>query len=146
MKEGRLNLNPINQQTLGEPSKQPPADMSQPSAPPPYPNLGEPSYQPQLNQPVFQQPQPNVVYVAQNVYGPYPCHVTCPHCQCQVLTQTRPVAGLLAWLLCILLIIFGCGLGCCLIPFCIDGKEAKIFCFFKILSDLSNDSANAIAC
>ncbi|KAI6183180.1 Lipopolysaccharide-induced tumor necrosis factor-alpha factor-like protein [Aphelenchoides bicaudatus] len=66
------------------------------------------------------QPPPSVIYMAPNAYGPRPTNVICPHCQQQVLTRVRPVAGLLTWLLCLLLIIFGCTLGCCLIPFCVD--------------------------
>lgn len=55
----------------------------------------------------YNQPQPNVVYLSPNAFGPRPTNVICPHCQHQVLTNTRPVSGLLTWLLCLLLIIFG---------------------------------------
>lgn len=53
------------------------------------------------------QPPPSIIYVAPNAYGPRPTNVICPHCQMQVLTRVRPIAGLLTWLLCLLLVIFG---------------------------------------
>jgi hypothetical protein len=51
--------------------------------------------------------QPNVIYVSPNVFGPRPVSIICSHCQHQIVTRTRPVSGLLTWLLCLLCIIFG---------------------------------------
>eukprot|EP01091_Cochliopodium_minus_P018527 TRINITY_DN7545_c0_g1_i1.p1 TRINITY_DN7545_c0_g1~~TRINITY_DN7545_c0_g1_i1.p1 ORF type:complete len:206 (+),score=32.52 TRINITY_DN7545_c0_g1_i1:18-635(+) len=47
----------------------------------------------------------------------------CVCCQRQVHTQTVQKASSMAWALCILMIIFGCWLGCCLIPFCLEGFQ-----------------------
>uniref|UniRef100_A0A914XD50 LITAF domain-containing protein n=1 Tax=Plectus sambesii TaxID=2011161 RepID=A0A914XD50_9BILA len=60
------------------------------------------------------------VYVGAPAYGPYPNNTMCPKCHAQIVTQTQVRAGLLAWLICGGLVLIGCWLGCCLIPFCVD--------------------------
>ncbi|EGC36801.1 hypothetical protein DICPUDRAFT_31259 [Dictyostelium purpureum] len=47
----------------------------------------------------------------------------CGHCNTHITTKTSYKSGSMAWLVCILLIIFGCWLGCCLIPFAIDSLK-----------------------
>ncbi|XP_029432092.1 lipopolysaccharide-induced tumor necrosis factor-alpha factor homolog [Rhinatrema bivittatum] len=58
-----------------------------------------------------------------------PASTICPSCHCQVITRITHSAGLLAWLICLILILFGCWLGCCLIPFCIEScLDVNHFC------------------
>uniref|UniRef100_A0A667WEE9 LITAF domain-containing protein n=1 Tax=Myripristis murdjan TaxID=586833 RepID=A0A667WEE9_9TELE len=49
------------------------------------------------------------------------CHspglTTCPTCQTQVTTQVTYCVGTHAWLICLLFVLCGLVLGCCLIPF-----------------------------
>ncbi|XP_052051965.1 lITAF domain-containing protein [Apodemus sylvaticus] len=49
-----------------------------------------------------------------------PVQTLCPYCGNHVMTVTTPVPGLLTWLLCSGLFVFGCFLGCCLLPFCMQ--------------------------
>ncbi|XP_060757083.1 lipopolysaccharide-induced tumor necrosis factor-alpha factor homolog-like [Neoarius graeffei] len=49
--------------------------------------------------------------------GRSPGMVTCPSCQEQVLTQVTYKVGTYAWLMCILFILCGFIIGCCLLPF-----------------------------
>ncbi|XP_006867310.1 PREDICTED: lipopolysaccharide-induced tumor necrosis factor-alpha factor homolog [Chrysochloris asiatica] len=50
-----------------------------------------------------------------------PLQTTCPYCGSNVITVTSHVPGVITWLLCTGLFLFGCVLGCCLIPFFISG-------------------------
>ncbi|XP_053518647.1 LITAF domain-containing protein-like, partial [Artibeus jamaicensis] len=49
-----------------------------------------------------------------------PMQRSCPYCGNHILTVTTPVPGALSWLLCTGLFMFGCVLGCCLLPFYMD--------------------------
>ncbi|XP_070269863.1 LITAF domain-containing protein-like [Myotis yumanensis] len=51
---------------------------------------------------------------------PVPISYLCPYCGNYVITVTTPIPGILTWLLCTGLFMFGCILGCCLFPFCVD--------------------------
>ena len=63
------------------------------------------------------------------VFSRNPVQCTCPNCRAMIITRTEETNGLLAWLLCVLLVVFGCWLGCCLIPFCIpDLQDVKHYC------------------
>nr|XP_022341661.1 cell death-inducing p53-target protein 1 homolog [Crassostrea virginica] len=50
-----------------------------------------------------------------------PVHMQCPYCHAEVATSVTYEAGTMTWVICLFLILFGFWLGCCLIPFCIDG-------------------------
>ena len=53
-------------------------------------------------------------------FGRTPIQCVCPRCRANILTRLEHRNGALAWLICVILVLVGCGLGCCLIPFCID--------------------------
>ncbi|EGG24837.1 IPT/TIG domain-containing protein [Cavenderia fasciculata] len=58
-----------------------------------------------------------------------PVDITCGHCQARVTTKTHYESGGMCWLVCFILILFGCWLGCCLIPFGIDSlKDVRHEC------------------
>ncbi|CAF1432016.1 unnamed protein product [Didymodactylos carnosus] len=71
------------------------------------------------------------VYVTQQVpfLGTQPAAITCPACRTQVVTNVDYVSGTAAWLICVLIAVFGGVFGCCLIPFCVDSmKDAVHYC------------------
>ncbi|CAD6190580.1 unnamed protein product [Caenorhabditis auriculariae] len=68
------------------------------------------------------QPQITTIIVGTVPLGSAPMRMQCPHCQQQIITQTEMKSGLLAWLLCGGLVLFGCWL-CCCIPFCINACQ-----------------------
>ncbi|KAK3097547.1 hypothetical protein FSP39_010662 [Pinctada imbricata] len=55
-----------------------------------------------------------------------PVQTTCPACGANILTSTRYESGTLTWVVCLVLAIMGLWLGCCLIPFCINGCKDVI--------------------
>ncbi|XP_045053644.2 LITAF domain-containing protein-like [Desmodus rotundus] len=58
-----------------------------------------------------------------------PMQYPCPYCGNYILTVTTPVPGLLTWMLCTGLFVFGCFLGCCLFPFCMENlMDVKHIC------------------
>jgi lipopolysaccharide-induced tumor necrosis factor-alpha factor len=86
----------------------------------------------------------SVVYTAPNVtmpntygiqinaavtVGNKPVQCTCAHCHSLIITRIKRSPGLLVWIICFILILFGCWLGCCLIPFCIhDIQNTQHYC------------------
>ncbi|XP_074201511.1 lITAF domain-containing protein [Camelus bactrianus] len=54
------------------------------------------------------------------VQSPVPVQSTCPYCGNHIITAITPVPGVLTWLLCTGIVLSGCFLGCCLIPFYVD--------------------------
>ncbi|XP_040150925.1 LITAF domain-containing protein isoform X1 [Anopheles arabiensis] len=52
--------------------------------------------------------------------GPQSTHMICPSCHAEVNTKTTTSPGMIAYVSGFLIALFGCWLGCCLIPCCID--------------------------
>ncbi|XP_062543759.1 LITAF domain-containing protein-like [Armigeres subalbatus] len=52
--------------------------------------------------------------------GPASTHMICPSCHAEIVSQTTTSPGLIAYVSGFLIALFGCWLGCCLIPCCID--------------------------
>ncbi|KAF7663311.1 hypothetical protein LDENG_00213570 [Lucifuga dentata] len=58
-----------------------------------------------------------------------PALTTCPSCQSQVTTQITYRSGPCTWLMCLVFILCGLVLGCCLIPFFVSYfKDAYHIC------------------
>jgi lipopolysaccharide-induced tumor necrosis factor-alpha factor len=125
----------------GKSSIYPDASVPQHQYQPQTQNLGHPPTNPSTPQPnsysssppnpyASGQPAQNVVYVADTChFGPRPAQLSCPHCHQQIQTRVEYASGLLAWLICGGCVLFGCVLGCCLIPFCVDDcKDAEHYC------------------
>ena len=75
---------------------------------------------------IIQQP---VIMSGPLMFGRYPQAINCPMCRAQVTTRVIYKSGGGTWLICVGLFLIGCQLGCCFIPFCVDGD----FCFcFKL--------------
>nr|ACN70008.1 LPS-induced TNF-alpha factor [Pinctada fucata] len=68
--------------------------------------------------------QPGIATVM--VFRELPVQCTCPSCGASVVTSTSYETGTLAWVICLVLALFGLWLGCCLIPFCINGCKDVI--------------------
>ncbi|XP_029432094.1 lipopolysaccharide-induced tumor necrosis factor-alpha factor homolog [Rhinatrema bivittatum] len=85
---------------------------------------------------VYSQPGETVMVTAVPVhtiigtsFSDSPAVTVCPACHQSITTRVQRSNGLLTWLICGGLAIFGCILGCCLIPFCIDScKDTDHFC------------------
>ncbi|XP_058460239.1 lipopolysaccharide-induced tumor necrosis factor-alpha factor homolog isoform X1 [Malaya genurostris] len=67
-------------------------------------------------------PQPTGASIITTVVpvGPQTTHMICPSCHAEINTQTTTSPGLIAYVSGFLIALFGCWLGCCLIPCCID--------------------------
>ncbi|XP_028001346.2 lITAF domain-containing protein isoform X2 [Eptesicus fuscus] len=102
-------------------SEPPPLPPSHSPRPPPYAPPPPVIHAPP--QPYYQGPR--VIHTAvfngvPVVASPMPINYLCPYCGNYVVTVTTPIPGVLTWLLCTGLFVFGCVLGCCLLPFCVD--------------------------
>jgi lipopolysaccharide-induced tumor necrosis factor-alpha factor len=61
--------------------------------------------------------------------GAQPIQCTCGKCRSFIVTRVQQTPGSFVWFLCCILIIFGCWLGCCYIPFCIRSiQNTQHFC------------------
>lgn len=54
-------------------------------------------------------------------FGEYPLFMKCNYCKVEMMTTVSAKAAPAAHALAFLCILFGCVLGCCLIPYCMDG-------------------------
>merc|ERR1711962_1994795 len=75
-----------------------------------------------------QPPVVQVVHTQQVIAQPHrfgrdPLPTVCPHCNQSVTTKVEYKNGLATWLICGGCAIFGCWLGCCLIPFCVNDMK-----------------------
>jgi len=59
------------------------------------------------------------------LYGDMPIQCICPHCQQPIVTRVEKRTGLISWLICGGIFLVGGGLGCCLIPFCVDSLKVN---------------------
>jgi len=69
---------------------------------------------------------PGVVVVTSQpikIYTRHPTNIICQHCQQNVVTRPRSEVGMVTWLACGAMILFGLWLGCCFIPFCIPDLQ-----------------------
>ncbi|KAJ6655908.1 hypothetical protein lerEdw1_004492 [Lerista edwardsae] len=58
-----------------------------------------------------------------------PVQLCCPSCNKMIVTRVAHTPGALTWLSCGGLFLVGCGLGCCLIPFCVNAlQDADHYC------------------
>ncbi|XP_073501843.1 uncharacterized protein [Phyllobates terribilis] len=90
---------------------------------PPTPSYGVGGVQPSVTAPVT----PNVIIGTSFADTPVRC--SCPVCHQSIVTRTEHTSGLLTWLIFGCLILLGCWLGCCLIPFIVDGcKDVDHYC------------------
>ncbi|VDN03024.1 unnamed protein product [Thelazia callipaeda] len=115
--EAAIGSNSNNDGTSQAASRMGPYPLSQPAF--------NPTYMPQTANPVMSDPSaqhsgPQIpVIVGVPIFGPHSCTMTCPSCNKSILTETRDHAGIFAFIICGILLLFGCWFGCCLIPFCI---------------------------
>lgn len=127
----------------GPPPQYPPppqpayASPAGPHGPPPPPyGYGQPYAQPAAPGYMQSSSSNNVVIVGQPGYGAvnggacayssYPQTIVCQHCSATVTTSTMFTVGTYAWLIALFILIVGLWLGCCLIPFCVDGCKDVI--------------------
>jgi len=127
---------------MADPNYQYPAQP--PHAPPPYHGPAYPpqayphdkgQYPPQAYPQTAGYPQHAPVVVNQPVviknptFRESPLQTECPKCHKNVTTKLHYSSGTFTWLACLGISFFGGILGCCLIPFCVDGcKDVQHEC------------------
>ncbi|XP_062581068.1 LITAF domain-containing protein-like [Saccostrea cucullata] len=99
----------------GQPSNNPPP-------PPPGYSQPPPAYGHQQQTTVVMAGHPVMGHIFRETSVP----MQCPYCRANITTSTSYETGTLTWIICGVLILFGLWLGCCLIPFCIDGCKDVI--------------------
>lgn len=91
----------------------------QPNAPPAqHQPMGPPQAQPYYSQPPVAVHPQSIVY-----FGHQPMNVTCSNCGFQGNTRVQHEPNMYTWFSCLGCSLFGCILGCCLVPFCIDSLQ-----------------------
>ncbi|CAH1794566.1 unnamed protein product [Owenia fusiformis] len=104
---------------------QPPPGQYQPPPGQYQPPSGQ--YQPPPGGMATAQPTPSVpvqqttVVIQNQQLLNIPTQTICQHCNNSVVTQVEYQSGTCTYIACIGLCLIGCGAGCCLIPFCMDG-------------------------
>ncbi|XP_063788437.1 lipopolysaccharide-induced tumor necrosis factor-alpha factor homolog isoform X1 [Pseudophryne corroboree] len=122
----------------------PTSALGMPAIAPPYTENTEGQFQYQQagwNQAVLPPPppystaghQPHLVYLPEAFLKTdlrdIPGQTVCPSCNLPCMTQIEHISGCLTTLLCCLLFFFGCLLGCCLIPLCVNScKDVNHYC------------------
>ncbi|CAM2718646.1 unnamed protein product [Rotaria socialis] len=84
-----------------------------------YNAKNDPSKQNQAVPPVTP-PVTQIITVMQPKLGSLPVQCTCSKCHQSIVSRTELSNGLAVWVACLALVVVGCWLGCCLIPFCVD--------------------------
>ncbi|UJR08361.1 hypothetical protein I4U23_012632 [Adineta vaga] len=59
-------------------------------------------------------------------FGQTPVQCTCQRCNQTIVTRIEESNGALAWIICLVLVLVGFWLGCCLIPFCIRDIKTRV--------------------
>ncbi|XP_073491005.1 uncharacterized protein [Aquarana catesbeiana] len=109
---------PVNVQ---DPSQMPATGWNSSVYPPPLPPYSESAFQTQT---VL---MPNIILKTE--LRDIPAQTVCPSCNLPCVTKTEYTSGCLTTLLCCLLFFFGCLLGCCLIPCCVNScKDVNHYC------------------
>jgi lipopolysaccharide-induced tumor necrosis factor-alpha factor len=67
-----------------------------------------------------------VITTQSKIFGDVPLQCTCPNCHHTIVTRIEKSSGALPWLICCVIFFFVGALGCCLIPFCIDGLKVSV--------------------
>ncbi|XP_062581069.1 LITAF domain-containing protein-like [Saccostrea cucullata] len=95
--------------------------MEQPPPPPQYsnPGQGQPPPPPPGGSTMVYTHQPT--FFNPIMFREFPVATTCTYCRASITTSTRYETGTFTWVACGVIAFIGCWLGCCLIPFCIDG-------------------------
>ncbi|XP_045689695.1 lITAF domain-containing protein [Phyllostomus hastatus] len=106
----------LEQRTPSVPRWNPPQEPSPSPPPPPSPPPSRPPSPPPFPLLAPQAMLSGVPRMASVMPMQYPC----PYCGNYILTVTTPAPGVLTWMLCTGLFVFGCFLGCCLLPFCME--------------------------
>jgi len=114
------------------PYQQPSSPYQQPSSPynqPPSPygqQQYQSGYQSGTKETIIIEQPPVIVHVEPCQFTHSPTYCTCPFCHEYVQTKVHYQVGGFAVLICFVIILFGCWLGCCLIPFCVDGCKTAL--------------------
>nr|CUU99771.1 hypothetical transcript [Hymenolepis microstoma] len=79
-----------------------------------------PQYEANPNMDAFTVQKPHHISVPPVYFGKEPVDTFCVQCDQSIRTSTELVVGTWTHILAGLICLFGCGCGCCLIPYCVD--------------------------
>ena len=129
---GSASGNLYQQPPPGYPGYGPPPGMQQYQQLPPGSGYASTTYTTYQPAPVVQIAQPGqTVYASVTTYGNLPIFrdvpvtITCRHCQVTGPTKVDFSAGLMTWLICGGVSLFGLICGCCLVPFFMDSTKVR---------------------